>query len=414
MAKSTTDERLHDLEKDLAALRDKIRTVEETNARTLTERIATIESMLHINLEAADSKNDTKLAASDSKWGAMLAASESKSDAKLAHFKLSMWSLVGFITALIGMAGLLGIPKYFAFRMLKERQTEFGTIKDLEAKLRTNAQMFDLVLSNASRHAKIVLAADYSEHDPYVLAMLGKVYEVAPDITTPVYVELPPVSSGAAAAKLQFIARSFPSNSVIAALYNPGAQAKDVFVSKLASGMILLAYYNDFADAFVQLQGGCTEAHWLRSIPGVQAHADISLRGLAWLAPAAAKLAMRSIKDPDLNDFGPSFAYVPKRNYFLSSNNQLIGWILFVDRHGNCLTSLRSVDILTMTEGGNQPLTLTCGKKLRLNYYEHFSSATNGELFAMNFEGLINLIKKNGSFSNEIDAALSEEVKVEK
>lgn len=185
----------------------------------------------------------------------------------------------------------------------------------------------------------ITLTTDFGLHDAYVAIMKGVILNIAPEARLiDVTHSISPQDVMEAAFVLKNAIPYFPSNTIHLAVVDPGvgtprkaiALRKDQqwFVGP-DNGLFSLVLNGASPDEVIELDN---PAYWLNEVPSATFH------GRDVFAPVAAYLAM----DKPLNVLGTPIESVTPLHWVLpiADKEGIRGWVVHVDRFGNCITNI--------------------------------------------------------------------------
>lgn len=379
---------------------DALRNAVQLELQRLQHGLEKAESKLAVDIEFAEQRRQSEQAIEREKLERLIESNKQEATSLERNTRF----LIGAIGALIAIAGFVGAPSYYAFKIesaTKDAKEEFDKLsKELTAK----NEEFRSILDGIKLGGRVVFAANYDEKDPYVLAVKGRMAASINNTASPIWLQLPDpsaiegggmIAEAMAAEKLNFAVRWFPEGTVCAVVYNPSAKPQKLFVSKLKNGKYFVGTRNYFSDEFIRLQGGACDSAWLGRVPGDLKIQDLSLGGIALIAPTAVWLAAPGKKERDIGELGNRFDLQSINKPELPSG--LLGWVLYVDAFGNCMTSIPSTSLPLGTS-----FKLRIGNdSVELRKRSSFAEAEKLEQFAIDFEGFTNLVKKDGSFADE-------------
>jgi S-adenosylmethionine hydrolase len=307
--------------------------------------------------------------------------------------------IIGAIGGLLGVMAFFGVPKYFELTLNSKIDSFEKNDAEILTSLTSDDSKYKDLITKASQQNTLVLASDYGEHDAYVEGILGRLEVLSSGLHRPQYIELPINNPLAAAAKLSFVIKYFPRGTVIAALYNPDGVDNTQIISWLKNGKVFVGTNNSLSTAFIQTLGGSDHAVRLEKVPEVGRFHDPTLWGISRIAPAAAAIASApTALNP--TDFGDTFQ-IPVEKTAPEDSNRATGWVIAADRLGNCVTSIAIAELKDRF-GSTDKFSIQVGKEaLKLPLIHNFADGAAHAAFGIDFDGVLNLAVKSGSFPDE-------------
>ncbi len=366
---------------ELEKLRAELQHERELREQALNSELKLLEARLDARSSTVAADTQNKLVALKSDVSALVA---------------QRLQIIGGIGAVLGLLAFFGIPKYFELTLDSKIQAFEKKDGEILVSLMNEDLKYKGLLNKASQQNTIVLASDYGEHDAYIEGIMGRLEAISSGLHRPQYIELPQNNPMAAAAKLSFIIKYFPKGTVVATLYNPDGLENTQLISWLRNGKVFIGTNNLFSSTFIRMLGGSDHAVRLERVPEASQFHDPTLWGISRIAPAAAAIASAV---PTLNpaDFGDPFEIAENKSA-PEDTSIASGWVIGADRLGNCVTSLAIGDLKDRF-GSFDKLALHIETELlTLPFIHNFADAPAHTAFAIDFDGVVNLAVKSGSF----------------
>lgn len=243
----------------------------------------------------------------------------------------------------------------------------------------------------------ITLTTDFGSRDAYVAAMKGVILSICPDARlVDVSHEIAPQDIMEAAFVLRDAVQYFPAGTVHLAVVDPGVGGSRRAVALSAGDQLFVGPDNGL---FTLLMGSrepdelvvlSRAEYWRTPAPSTTFH------GRDIFAPAAAHLACGKT----LQDVGvPSATLEPLYWALPIADEQGVqGWVVHVDRFGNCITNISRA----LLDGGHEGRTVKCyvGTAIIPNVQNTYGDVASGEPLALfGSSGFLEVAVNNGNAS---------------
>jgi S-adenosylmethionine hydrolase len=250
----------------------------------------------------------------------------------------------------------------------------------------------------------ITLTSDFGTADGYVASMKAVVLTVCPGVgVVDITHEIPPGDVLRGALTLEATAPYFPTGTVHLAVVDPGVGSGRKGVALASGGHFFVGPDNGLFTPFLDAPGAAAYA-----MPEPGPEVSTTFHGRDVFAPAAARLAcgadVVSIGEPLDN---PVRLDWPKAE---ATGEEIRGAVIYVDRFGNCVTSIRAGDLGIGTSYTVKATGMDVGP-LR----KYYAEVPRGEALALiNSMGRLEVAVNGGSAAETLGFGLGDSVRLVK
>lgn len=251
----------------------------------------------------------------------------------------------------------------------------------------------------------ITLTTDFGLRDPYVAAMKGVILSICPEAQiVDVTHEVPPQDVREGAFALYSVWRHFPAGTIHVAVVDSGVGSERRAVAVRTQAALFVAPDNGLL-SYILAYEPALEAVELVNRAFQHAPVSATFHGRDVFAPAAAHLA-NGVRLNSLGPPAPDLTLLALSHAEVLPDGSVRGRIIYVDRFGNLITSIRQQDLPPGTA-----LVVAGGREVRFGHT--YADAATGEALALiGSIGHLEIAVREGSAGDALGLRVSDKVLV--